>query len=83
MADKYELKTSREGTDGKKHYTRVGTMFPFKNGEDGFALKLEALPIPNAKGEIWVNAYPPRERDDAGNYVLPARYTKQAEDQPF
>ena len=80
MADRYELKTSREGRDGKKHYTRVGTMFPAKNGEDCFSIKLDALPIPNAQGEIWINVYPPRERTEDGP-GLPSRYT--GSDEPF
>jgi hypothetical protein len=62
MANRYDLCTGRKDKDGKSHWTRIGVMFPAKEG-DGFAIKLEALPIPNDKGEVWINAFVPKEKD--------------------
>lgn len=63
MANRYDAVVSRKDKDGKNRYTKIGVMFPSKDG-DGFSLKLEALPLPNDKGEVWVNLYVPRERDE-------------------
>jgi phenylpropionate dioxygenase-like ring-hydroxylating dioxygenase large terminal subunit len=41
-------------------------MFPAREGE-GFSIKLEALPLPNEKGEVWVRAFVPKDRDDSGS----------------
>ena len=65
MTSRYDLMTMRKDRDGKARYTRVGTMFPTKSG-DGFALKFDALPLANAEGELWVSAYPPKDREDGG-----------------
>ena len=64
MADRYDLLTTRKDRDGKARYTKVGTMFPRKEG-DGFSLKFDALPLANEQGEVWVSAYPPKPREDA------------------
>ena len=63
MSTRYDLCTSRKDQNDKTHWTKIGVMFPSKNG-DGFAIKLEALPLPNEKGEVWVSAFVPKERDD-------------------
>lgn len=63
MSNRYDLVTIKKDRDGKARYTRVGTMFPSREG-DGFALKFDALPLPNDKGEVWVSAFVPRERDE-------------------
>jgi hypothetical protein len=64
MTTRYDLCTSRKDQNDKTHWTKIGVMFPSKNG-DGFAIKLEALPLPNEKGEVWISAFVPKERDDA------------------
>ena len=33
------------------------------DGDNGFAIKLDALPLPNEKGEIWLKAAEPRQND--------------------
>lgn len=64
MTARFDLVTSRKDNQGKTRYTKIGAMFPAREGE-GFALKFDALPLPNDKGEVWVSAFVPRERDDA------------------
>lgn len=64
MSTRYDLLTSKTDKDGKKRWTKVGVMFPSKQGE-GFSIKLEALPLPNAEGEVWISAFVPRDRDEA------------------
>jgi hypothetical protein len=64
MTNRYDLLTSRKDREGKTRYTKIGTMFPAREGE-GFSLKLDALPLPNDKGEVWVSAFVPRPREDA------------------
>ena len=77
MANRYDLVTSRKDREGKTRYTKIGVMFPAKEG-DGFSMKLEALPLPNDKGEVWISAFVPRERDD-----VPRGNSRQEEDSPF
>ena len=64
MSNRYDLVTSRKDQNGKTRYTKIGVMFPAKQGE-GFSLKLEALPLPNDKGEVWISAFVPRDNNDA------------------
>ena len=61
MTDRFDLMSPRRKGD-KTYWTRVGSMFPAKTG-DGWAIKLDALPLPDEKGEVWVRAFPPKERD--------------------
>lgn len=66
MADRYDLKVMRKGSDGKSYGTRIGAAFPWKE-KDGFNLVLDALPIGqiNDKGEYEVRLMmaPPFDRD--------------------
>jgi len=62
MTERFDISTSRTGKDGKTYWRRIGAMFPSKNG-DGYAIKLDALPLPNEKGEVWLSAFPPSERE--------------------
>lgn len=64
MTNRYDIVASKKDRDGKMRYTKIGAMFPSKNGE-GFSITLDALPLPNEKGECWLGAFVPRERDDA------------------
>lgn len=64
MAEYLEIKTSRQGKDGKTYWTRIGTMFPAKNG--GYKLAFDALPVPTIyEGNVRVEAmaFPPLEKD--------------------
>jgi hypothetical protein len=58
---RFDLIVARPGKE-KTYWLKIGSMFPARKG-DGFAIKLDALPIPNEKGEIWINAAVPQERD--------------------
>jgi hypothetical protein len=40
----------------KKAYQEIGVVFENEKGH--LSLKLNAYPLPNAKGEIWTNLYP-------------------------
>lgn len=64
MTTRFDIVTSKKDREGKMRYTRIGAMFPSKNGE-GWAIKLDALPLPNEQGECWMGAFVPREKDDA------------------
>lgn len=76
MTDRYELNSPRKGKDGKTFWTRVGTMFPARNG-GGWAIKLDALPLPDERGEVWVRAFPPKERED-DTHAVERRTVSQA-----
>ena len=42
----------------KPYWFKIGAVFEY----DGkLSLKLDALPIPNKDGEVWLNLYEPRE----------------------
>ena len=62
MTTRYDLCTASKNGD-KTYWNKIGSMFPARNG-DGFTIKLDALPLPNEKGEVWVSAFVPKERDD-------------------
>ena len=64
MTTRYDLCTGRKDQQGKTRWTKIGVMFPARDGE-GFSIKLEALPLPDDKGEVWVSAFVPKERDDS------------------
>ena len=63
MTSRYDICTGRKDRDGKMQYHKIGAMFPSKKGE-GFAIKLNSLPLPNEQGECWMAAFVPRDRDD-------------------
>ena len=50
-----------QGRDGaeKTAWTRIGTLF--ENDKGHFSLKLDALPLPNDKGEVWISCFPPKD----------------------
>jgi len=60
MADRYELSSVRE-VNGKRYWTRLGTMFPHRNG-DGFNIILDAVPA-SQDGQFKIVAMVPKERD--------------------
>jgi len=63
MTDHLEIVTPRTDKDGKTRWLKIGAMFRAKR-EGCYAIKLDALPLPNDKGEIWLQASPPLPRDD-------------------
>lgn len=53
-----------EDKDGNKknNYLKIGVVLESENGH--LKLKLNALPIPNEKGEIWINLFPISKKED-------------------
>jgi hypothetical protein len=72
MAQYMEIISVRPGKE-KPVYMRIGVMFPAKDGKEGYSIKLDALPLPNEKGEIWLSVRPPFEKDAAPRSVAPSR----------
>lgn len=54
----------RNGNEGKAFYHRIGTMFEGKK-PNSFSIKLDSLPIPNERGEVWLNVYVNEPREQA------------------
>lgn len=66
MSERYDVMTAREGKDGKTYWTKIGVMFPNRNG-GGFSIAFEALPVPqlrDGKIEVRAVAMVPREKQD-------------------
>lgn len=63
--ERWDIVSTRPGKDGKKNYHKVGVMFRGRDGE-GFSIKLDSLPLPNEKGEVWLNGWTPKPRDGEG-----------------
>ncbi len=61
MSNRYDICSGRPKKDGGTYWIRVGSMMKDREG-DGYSIKLDALPLPNEKGEVWVKAFVPREQ---------------------
>lgn len=60
MSKRYDVCSPRAGREeGKTFWHRVGTAF---DGEKGISVKLDSLPLPDAKGEVWLKLFEPREK---------------------
>ena len=57
-----EIKQPKEGKDGKTYWHKVGVKFLWDDGRE--SIKLDSLPLPNEKGEVWMNLFEPRPKDD-------------------
>lgn len=62
MTNRYDVVSAKKDREGKTRWTKIGVMFPAKQG-DGFTIKLEAYPLPNEQGEVWISAFVPRENE--------------------
>lgn len=61
---RFDLVSPRKAKDSDKTYfTKVGVAFPNRSG-DGFSLVFEALPLPDAEGQVRVLMMPAKERDE-------------------
>ena len=58
-----EVKQPRAGKDGKTYWHKLGVKFVYDDGKE--SIKLDSLPLPNERGEVWMNLFEPRPRDDA------------------
>jgi hypothetical protein len=70
MTARFDLITGRDVTQNgatKTYWTRVGTMFPSKKEDDTYVIKLDAIPLPNKNGEVWIKASIPRDKN-GGEY---------------
>lgn len=70
MAQHMEIVSVRPGKE-KPIYVRIGAMFPAKDGKEGYTIKLDAIPLPNEKGEVWLMVRPPFEKDRQQGYAAP------------
>lgn len=62
MSSRYDVCTGRRYTNSageeKTAWTRIGTMFD-KDGRK--SIKLDALPLPNEKGDVWLSLFEQRD----------------------
>lgn len=76
MAKRYDLITGREGSDGKTHWTKIGSAWAKDDG-DSFSLTFDALPIPDKGGAVRVLMKVPYDRDaTAAGRASPDRAVK-------
>ena len=71
MVKRMEIKQPREGKDGKTYWHKLGVKFLWDDGNE--SIKLDSLPLPNKDGEVWMNLFEPRPKDDTatGNWDKP------------
>lgn len=62
MTTRYDIITPRPGKDGKTFWLKIGAMFPAKEG-NGYTISLDALPLPDKDGKIWLKASEPKPRE--------------------
>jgi len=82
----YNVSQAREGKEGKTYWMKLGYAFE-KEGKIS-SIKLDALPLPNEKGEVWLNLFPDdRERTGAaavgGGAPWPSKEIKIDDEIPF
>lgn len=63
MTTRFDICSGRPKKDGGTYCIRVGSMMKDREG-DGYSIKLDAIPLPNEKGEVWIKAFVPREQQD-------------------
>jgi len=64
---RYDVCSPRPGKEGKTIWVKIGAAWSSKAG-DGYSVKLDALPLPNKDGEVWVKLFPPKEKSDGGDF---------------
>ena len=50
-----EVKQPRVGKNGKTYWHKLGVKFAYDDGKE--SIKLDSLPLPNEKGEVWMNLF--------------------------
>ena len=83
MADRYDVLVPRPQANGKTYFMKIGVMFPSKDGGDKFSIKLDALPLPNEKGEIWLMASVPMERNTDNQRSIAASQKPRQQSAPL
>lgn len=81
MADYFEVKTVREREGKDAVWTRVGTMWPARQG-DGFSITLDALPLPGADGSVRLIISRPKPKDGQQQSRQGAGHSRQADHAP-
>jgi hypothetical protein len=83
MTTRFDVLSPRPGKDGKTYWLKVGAQFLSKDGQ-GWTIKLDALPLPDKEGNIWLSCKEPRERDAASTPAPRGSLTDQLDDDiPF
>jgi len=57
---RYDICSGSKDQNGKTRWLKIGAAFPAKSGE-GFSIKLDALPLPDERGQVWLSAFVPTE----------------------
>jgi hypothetical protein len=60
MSKRYDISAPSQGKDGKTYWTRIGSFFEGDGGKR--SIKLDCLPLPNKEGEVWLQVFEPREK---------------------
>lgn len=61
---RFDLVSPRKAKDSDKTYfTKIGVAFPNRSGE-GYTLSFEALPLPDAEGQVRVLMMPAKPKDE-------------------
>ena len=63
MVKVLDIVQPREGKEGKTYWQKLGVKFVSDDGKE--SIKLDALPLPNEKGEVWMNVFEQKPREDA------------------
>jgi len=63
-----EIKQPRAGKEGKTYWHKLGVKFLWDDGKE--SIKLDSLPLPNEKGEVWMNLFEtePKEEGATGTW---------------
>jgi len=71
MVKRMEIKQPRAGKEGKTYWHKVGVKFVWDDGRE--SIKLDSLPLPNEKGEVWMNLFEtePKEEGATGTWDKP------------
>ena len=63
MTARYDAMTPRKGRDGKTYWTKIGSMWPAKDGKNGFNLQLDALPLQDSEGRCTISMFVPKPKE--------------------
>lgn len=64
MTTRFDVLSPRLGKDGRTYWLKVGAQFPSKDGS-GWTIKLDAYPLADKNGDIWLSCREPKERSPA------------------
>ena len=72
-----EVKQPRAGKDGKTYWHKLGVKFVYDDGKE--SIKLDSLPLPNERGEVWMNLFEaePKEEGATGTWDNPEETTSK------